>query len=79
MSESNGYEDAQESSRARKAHQELGAQIQALMVSGNFLTAYGRPSSEAIDLGRLVVAYAALPDERIRSALISLMETVARE
>jgi hypothetical protein len=79
MSESNGREDTQESSRDRKAHQELGTQIQELLIRGNFLSAERRSPNEATSLGRLVVAFAALPDERIRSALVSLMETVVHE
>lgn len=79
MSETNNNDETQESSRDRKAHQDLGTQIQGLLVKGKFLAAEGRTTSEAVDLGRLVAAFAALPDQRIRSALISLMETVARE
>jgi len=79
MSETNDNDGTQESSRDRRTHLELGAQVQGLLVKGNFVAPEGRTISEAADLGRLVVAFAALPDQRIRSALISLMETVARE
>jgi hypothetical protein len=79
MSETNGREHRQEPFRDRKAHQDLGGQIQELLVNGKFLAADGRSSNEAADLGRLVIAFTALPDERVRTALISLMETVVRE
>ena len=80
MSESSSNDPPQGRAPARdqKTYADLGAQIQDLLVGANLMSAEDRPADEAQDLGRLAIAFIGLADQRIRGALIALMETVSR-